>query len=59
MRSTQSAATPKGQIISEANFHILNSSKKRTKNFCPSSWGKILQIFRLFFGRIEAKKNIF
>ena len=28
---------PKGQIISEAIFLIVNSSKKRTKNFCSSS----------------------
>ena len=45
----------KGQIISEANYLFLNSSKKRTKNFCPSSWGNILEKFRSFFGRIENK----
>ena len=43
----------KGQIISEANYPFLNSSKKRTKKFCPSSWGKILKIFCSSFGRIE------
>ena len=36
----------KGQIISDA------FSKKRTKNFFPSSQGKFLQIFRLFFGQL-------
>ena len=45
----------KGQIISEINLLVLNSSKKRTKNFCPSSQGRIWQIFRSFFGRIENK----
>jgi hypothetical protein len=32
-----SASPSKGQIISEAIFLVLNSSKKQTKNFCPSS----------------------
>jgi hypothetical protein len=27
----------KGPIISEANYFVPNSSKKRTKNFCPKA----------------------
>ena len=38
----------KGQIISEANYLFLNSSKKRTKNFCLCSMGKILEKFHSF-----------
>ena len=45
------SALCKGQIISEANYLVLNSSKKRTKNFCPSTqlgqnFANILLIFR-------------
>ena len=39
----------KGQIVSEGNCCGFNSSKKRTKNFCPDRW-----IFKfVFFGKIE------
>ena len=31
------SATTKGQLISEDLFLVFDSSKKRTKNFCPSS----------------------
>ena len=43
----------KGQIISEAIFLVLNSSKKQMKclqNFAPATRA---EIFRSFFGRIE------
>ena len=32
---SECTATNKGQIISEENFCVFNSSKKRTKIFCP------------------------
>ena len=43
----------KGQLISESNNLVLNSSKKRTKNW------QFFQIFHSFFGIIENKKNAF
>ena len=49
----------KGQIISEAIFLVLNSSKKQTKclqNFALATKEKV---FRSFFGSIENKKKVF
>ena len=46
----------KGQIISEENFCVFNSSKKRTKNFCPSRLGQKFEFSSLFFGRVEDTK---
>ena len=42
----------KGQLISKGLF-VFNSSKKRTKNFCPSRLGQKLKISSSFFGRME------
>ena len=39
---------PKGQLISKANCHSLNSSKKRTNEFVLIS---IRRVFICFFGR--------
>ena len=53
----------KGQKISEANYGVLNSSKKRTKSekeFDPTTLGPFFQKqIRSFFGRIEGVVNWF
>jgi hypothetical protein len=49
----------KGQIISEEHFCVLNSSKKPTKDFCPSRLEQKLKLSSLVFGRIEDKKKSF
>ena len=49
----------KGQIISKGLFCFFNSSKKRTKNFCPSRLGQKLEFSSSFFGRIENTKMSF
>ena len=49
----------KGQLISKGNFGVFNSSKKRTKKFCPSKLGQKLKVSGLFFGRIEDIKISF
>jgi hypothetical protein len=45
--------TVKGQLFSKGLFVFFNSSKKRTKNFCPSRLGQKLTFSSSFFGRIE------
>ena len=42
-----------GQIISKGNFGLFNSSKKRTKNVCPSRLGQKFKFSSSFFGRID------
>jgi hypothetical protein len=49
----------KGQVISKGLFDFFNSSKKRTKNFCPSSLGQKPKLSSSFFGRIEDTKISF
>ena len=49
----------KGPIISGENFCVFNSSKKRTKNFCPSRLGQKFEFSSSFFGRIEDTKISF
>ena len=49
----------KGQLISKGLFGFFNSSKKRTKNFCPSRLGQKLKFSSSFFGRIEDIKIYF
>jgi hypothetical protein len=49
----------KGQLISKGHLGVFNSSKKRTKKFCPSRPGQTLEISRSFFGRIEDTKIFF
>jgi hypothetical protein len=49
----------KGQIISKGHFVFFNSSKKRTKNFCPSRLGQEFEFSSSFFGRIEDTKKTF
>ena len=49
----------KGQIISEAIFLVLNSSKKQTKRLQDFALTTRAEVFRSFFGRIENKKKIF
>ena len=49
----------KGQLISKGLFCVFNSSKKRTKNFCPSRLGQKFKFSRMFFGRIEDTKKTF
>jgi len=48
----------KGQLISKGLFGFFNSSKKRTKNFCPRL-GQKLKFLSSFFGRIEDIKISF
>ena len=43
----------KGQLILKGLFGFFNSSKKRTKSFCPSRLGQKFEFSSLFFGRIE------
>ena len=45
----------KGQVILEANYLDLNSSKKRTQYLIFFSLATIAEVFRLFFVRIEIK----
>ena len=49
----------KGQLISKGLFGFFNSSKKRTKIFCPSRLGQKLKLLGSFFGRIEETKMSF
>ena len=58
-KSVQSLETSKGQLISKGLFVFFNSSKKRTKNFCPSRLGQKLTLSSSFFGRIEDTKISF
>ena len=46
----------KGQKISKANQHVLDSSKKRTKYVPNSALATRAEDFRSFFGRIENKE---
>jgi hypothetical protein len=46
----------KGQIISVENFGAFNSSKKRTKNVCPSRLSQKSKFSSSFFGRIDDTK---
>ena len=41
------------------SFCFFNSSKKRTKDFCPSRLGQKLEFSSSFFGRIESTKRTF
>ena len=50
---------PKGQIILKCLFGVLNSSKKRSKNFCPRKLGQKVEFSSSFFGRIEDIKKTF
>ena len=43
----------KGQLISKGLFDFFNSSKKWTKNCCPSRLGQKSTFSSSFFGRIE------
>ena len=43
----------KGQIISKGLFGVFNTSKKRTKNFCPSRLGQKIEFSSSFFERID------
>ena len=54
-----SSSSSKGQMISEENFCVFNSSKKRTKNFGPRRLGQKFEFSRLFLGRIEDTKTSF
>ena len=54
-----SSSSSKGQMISEENFRVFNSSKKRKRNFSPNRLGQKLEFSRLFFGRIEDTKISF
>ena len=45
----------KGQLISEAIFLALNSSKKRTQYLKFFALATRAEVFRSFFGRIEIK----
>ena len=49
----------KGQIISKANYAVLNSSKKRTKLTTLSIYFTEDSEFPSFFGRIEETINCF
>ena len=49
----------KGQLISKGLFGFFNSSKKRTKKFCPSRLGQKFKFLSSFFGRIEDTKISF
>ena len=49
----------KGQLNSEAIFLGFNSSKKRTKYLQNFALATRAEVFRLFFGRTEDKKNCF
>ena len=49
----------KGQLISKELFGFFNSSKKRTKNFCPNKLRQKLTFSSSFFGRIEDIKVSF
>ena len=50
---------PKDQLILKGLFGVFNSSKKRMKNFCPSSLGQKSKLSSSFFGRIEDTKESF
>ena len=43
----------KGHLISKELFCFFNSSKRRTKNFCPNRLGQKFKFSSSFFGRIE------
>ena len=47
------------QLISNENSGFFNSSKKRTKNLCPSRLGQKFEFSSSFFGRIEDTKKTF
>ena len=49
----------KGQLTSKGHFGFFNSSKKRTKNFCPSWLGQKFEFSSSFYGRIEDTKKPF
>ena len=52
-------ASTKGQVNLERTFFFFNSSKKRTKNFCPSRLGQKYEFSSSFFGRIGGTKKTF
>ena len=54
-----SSSSSKGQMISEENLCVFNSSKKRTKNFGPSRLGQKFEFSRLFLEELEAPKFLF
>ena len=47
---------PKDQLISKGLFGVFNSSKKRMKNFCPSSLGQKLKFLFRFLEELETPK---
>ena len=49
----------KRSVNFEMPFRFFNSSKNRTKDFCPSRIGQKLQFSSLFFERIEETKRTF
>ena len=53
------AVNLKGQLISKGLFCVFNSSKKRTKNVCPSRLGQKFKFSSSFFGRIEDTQKTF
>ena len=46
----------KGQKISKANYHVLTSSKKRTKYLPNIALATRAEDFRSFFGRIDKEE---
>jgi hypothetical protein len=52
----KSSTLAKGQLISKALFSFFNSSKKQTKNFCPSRLGQKLRFSSLFLEELKTPK---
>ena len=46
----------KGQIMSKGHFGVFNSSKKRTKNFCPSRLGQEFKFSSSFLEELKTPK---
>jgi hypothetical protein len=49
----------KGQFILKGNFGFFNSSKKRTKNFCPSRLGQKFEFSSSFIEELKTPKRRF
>ena len=52
LKNKEIQKSSKGQLISKGLLDFFNSSKKRTKKFCPSRVGQKLTFSSSFFGRI-------
>ena len=50
------SCTDKGQLISKANYQVMNSSKKRTNEFVFTCMGRV---FVRFLEEIEESKKAF